>query len=215
MIIQHHPTDELLLAYSAGTLDQGQHIAIATHLLQCKACHGWAQSIENLGGSLLSSLPPTEMASDAFRQLEARLDEPTAAPPEARRGNAFCDMPEVPPFVRRIPVGKWRWLAPQVHLQRLELSEPGDTRVFLLRAKPGVKLLPHDHSGTEMTCVLTGSFSHDCVRYGPGDFDWGDKQNSHEIAIGPEGDCICLIAMQGELRLKGFLGQLIQPLISI
>jgi putative transcriptional regulator len=37
MIIQHHPSDELLLAYSAGSLDQGQHVAIATHLLQCVA----------------------------------------------------------------------------------------------------------------------------------------------------------------------------------
>jgi len=67
----------------------------------------------------------------------------------------------------------------------------------------------------EMTCVLTGSFNHDGARYGAGDFDLGDPNVDHEISIGPEGDCICLVAMQGELRMKGFLGRLMQPIVSI
>ena len=89
------------------------------------------------------------------------------------------------------------------------------TRLFLLRAKPGVRLMPHDHTGSEMTCVLSGGFSHDGNHYGPGDFDWGESGIGHEIAIGEEGECVCLIAMRGKLRLKGLLGRLIQPLIAI
>jgi anti-sigma factor ChrR (cupin superfamily) len=30
-----------------------------------------------------------------------------------------------------------------------------------------------------------------------------------------EGPCISLVAMQGDLKLRGFLGRLIQPLIAI
>jgi putative transcriptional regulator len=215
MTIQHHPSDELLLAYSAGSLDQGQHVAIATHLLQCGACRGWVRGMEGLGGSVLNELSPSAMADDALARLETRLDEPIAAPTLEPRRNSHYDMPGLPPFVRSLPAEEWKWLAPNVQLRRLALTEPGDTRVLLLRSKAGVRILPHDHTGFEMTCVLTGSFSHDGACYGPGDFDFGDSSTSHDIAIGPEGDCVSLVAMQGDLRLKGLLGRLVQPFISL
>lgn len=214
MTIRHHPSDEHLFAYSAGTLDQGQHVALATHLLQCGECRDWVHGMETLGGSVLSELPPSAMADDALIRLEARLDEPITAPSDPR-GDTYCDMPGLPPFVRRLPAGDWKRVARNVELRRIALSDRGDTRVFLLRSKSGVKMLPHYHTGFEMTCVLSGSFSHDGARYGPGDFDFGDSQTNHEIAIGPEGECISLVAMQGELKLKGFIGHLIQPFISI
>ena len=215
MTIRHHPSDELLLAYSAGTLDQGQHVAIATHLVQCGPCRGSVRDMEGLGGSVISALPPSAMADDSLASLEARLDEPDATPSIVPRKAVGVDMPGLPPFVRGLPAGKWRWLAPNVQLRRLALTAPDDTRVFLLRSKAGVKMLPHGHTGFEMTCVLTGSYSRDGARYGPGDFDFGDSGNSHEIAIGPESECISLVAMQGELRLKGLLGRMVQPFISL
>ena len=213
MSIAHHPADDLLLAYAAGSLDQGQQLAIATHLAACPACHGWVRALEGLGGTLLSALPPSRMTGDALALLDGRREEVVArsAPGEAL-GDAIAGLP---PFVRQLRAGKWRWLAPQVQLRHLVLSEPGDTRLFLLRAKPGVRLMPHDHTGSEMTCVLSGGFSHDGNHYGPGDFDWGESGVGHEIAIGEEGECVCLIAMRGKLRLKGLLGRLIQPLIAI
>ena len=215
MTIRHHPFNELLLAYSAGRLDQGQHVAIATHLVQCSGCRSWVRNLEGLGGSVLDELPPSAMADDALARLEARLDEPAVVPRVVPRKEILFDLPGLPPFVRGLAAAKWKWLAPNVQLRRLSLTVPGDTRVFLLRSKPGVRMMPHGHTGFEMTCVLTGSFSHDGARYGPGDFDFGDSGNCHEIAIGPEGDCISLVAMQGDLRLNGFLGRLVQPFVSL
>jgi putative transcriptional regulator len=216
MTIQHHPTDELLLAYAAGTLDQGQHIAIATHLLACTSCRSWVQSLEGLGGSVLSALPASAMAGDALSRIEARLDEPAfSVPSEQRRMDTHSDVPGLPAFVRGLPAGKWKWVAPNLHLKRLALTDPGDTRVFLLKSSPGSRFLPHGHTGFEMTSVLTGSFNHDGKHYGPGDFDFGDSDTGHAIEIGPSGDCISLVAMQGDLKLRGFLGRLVQPFISI
>ena len=91
----------------------------------------------------------------------------------------------------------------------------GRNQVFFLKAGPGVKLLPHAHTGIEMTCVLAGSFRHDGGYYGAGDFDLGDSHVDHQISIGSEEYCICLVAMQGELRLKGLFGRLMQPFVSI
>ncbi len=215
MTILHHPADELLSGYAAGTLDQGMHVAVATHLQLCTRCRDWVHGMEQLGGAAIGGLPPAEMADDALARLEARLVE--AAPPvsAAPRASSACAMPQLPPFVRALPAGKWKWLAPGLHLRRLALTAPGATRVFLLRAKAGLRLLPHDHTGIEMTCVLTGSFGHDGASFCPGDFDFGDRHGSHEIVIGPQSECICLVAMQGKLKLKGWLGRAMQPFVSL
>jgi putative transcriptional regulator len=216
MTIQHHPSDELLLSYAAGTLDQGQHVAIATHLLPCSSCRHWVQSMEGIGGHLLNNLPPAKLADDALERLTAKLDAGGNFTPSRRqRPDVESDIPGIPAFVRSLTTGRWKWVAPHLQLQQVALSDAGETRVFLLKSSQGTRFLPHDHTGFEMTNVLIGSFSHDGKSFGPGDFDLGDTENSHEIEIGPEGPCISLVAMQGELKLRGFLGRLIQPLIAI
>jgi len=217
MTIMHHPAEPLLTAFSAGTLDLGQHIAVATHALSCAQCRKWTQTVEKLGGATLEKMRPAAMASDALSSVLSRLDEPvkTAKHNITASPSALAEVPGLPKFVRRYSAGEWKWIAPRLHLRPIHVPDAGDTRVFLLKAGPGMKLLPHSHTGMEMTCVLTGSFSHDGARYGVGDFNLGDPDVDHEISIGPEGDCICLVAMQGELRMKGFLGRLMQPLISI
>ncbi len=216
MTIQHHPSESQLEAFAAGTLDQGQHIAVATHLVHCLDCRAWARSLEHVGGEVLAALPPAAMSSGAFGRIAARLDEPTPRiTANAMLPASLAEIPGLPSFVRRLPAGQWIWVAPSLYVRRVALPESGGTRVFLLKPNAGTRLLPHAHTGFEMTCVLTGSFSHDGRRYGPGDFDLGEPGVDHEIAIGPEGDCISLVAMQGELKLKGLLGRIVQPLISL
>ena len=76
MSIEHHPTDSILAAFAAGTLDHGQHVAIATHLVSCPQCRSFMRSMEYVGGSVLTNLPPAAMSSDALAKAEARLNEP-------------------------------------------------------------------------------------------------------------------------------------------
>lgn len=213
----YHPSESLLTGFAAGTLNPGQRVAVGTHVLNCARCHKWTRAVECVGGAVLDNLPPTAMWSNACALVEARLGEPlrTASRAVTSRSRALADVPGLPEFVRRYPAGEWKWIAPRLYLRRIDVPEADDTRVFLLKAGHGLKLLPHAHTGMEMTCVLKGSFSHDGQRYGAGDFDLGDPHVDHEISIGPEEDCICLVAMQGDLRLKGFLGHLMQPFVSI
>ena len=217
MTIQHHPSDELLTAFAAGTLDQGQHVAIATHLVRCSHCRGWMHSMEHVGGKVLADLSPTAMSHDAFARIEARLNEPVqAAKPAARSVPASLDdVAGLPAFVRRYPAGPWKWIAPRVHLRPIRLPHANNTRVFLLKSGPGTKMLEHTHTGIEMTCVLSGSFSHEGGHYGPGDFDLGDETVDHQVLVDPGEDCICLVAMQGDLRLNGLIGRLVQPFVRM
>lgn len=217
----HHPSDALLTASAAGTLGLGEHIAVATHVHSCAHCRRWVETTETLGGIMLESLPPASMSRDALRTIESRLDSgPSNSPnlPAAPVG-PLAEIPGLPAFVRAYPTGAWRTVAPGI--QRLPIHPPGhlpgtaDARVFLLKARPGVKIMPHTHTGVEMTCVLTGSFSHDGERFGPGTFDLGDPATNHTICVGEDGECICLVAMTGDLKLLGFLGRFLQPFVSI
>jgi putative transcriptional regulator len=216
MSILHHPSEEFLAAFAAGTLDQGQHVAMATHLMTCSECRKWVHDMEHVGGTVLDGISPETMSGGALDRLLSRLDEPAhVAQPAPKSHDGLSDVAGLPAFVRRFPTGQWKWLAPRLHLRRISLSDCDETRVFLLRAGPNLKLLPHAHTGTEMTCILQGSFSHDGSRYGAGDFDLGDDNMIHEISTGPECECVCLVAMQGELKLQGLVGRLVQPFTAL
>jgi putative transcriptional regulator len=217
MTIRHHPSDLLLTAFAAGTLDQGQHIAVATHMVACPLCRGFVNSMERVGGAVLANLPPAAMSAGAFANIEARLAEraqvaPTGATPEP---SATADIPGLPKFMRRYAAGRWTWIAPRVHLHPIVLPGASSTRVFLLKSGAGTKLLQHSHTGLEMTCVLAGAFTHEGGRYGPGDFDLGDETVDHQPVVDPGEECICLIAMQGGLRLNGLVGRLMQPFVRM
>lgn len=216
MTIRHHPADSLLLAYSGGTLDAAAHAALATHLSGCRQCRDFAVRAEELGGQMLDSAPAETMAADAFGKVAALLDvpEPTRSEPKPA-APATLDAPGLPPFVRRLAAGKWRRIAPGLALQPLTPPAQSETRLFLLRARPGMRLMAHGHSALELTCVLQGSFSHDGERYGTGDFDTGDGEADHAIAIGSECECLCLVALRGKLEFRGLAGRLVQPFIAI
>jgi putative transcriptional regulator len=216
MTIQHHPDDTMLLAFAAGTLDLGQHAAVATHLMYCPHCRRLTRNMEFVGGEVIADLPPTPMSADAFACVEARLSDAVTAPaPQRTASMPRADAPAIPDFVRRYPIGKWQWVAPRVHLRRIELPEDSPTRVFLLRSGPGTKMLQHSHTGIELTCVLSGAFAHDGGYFGPGDFDLGDDTVDHQPMVQEGEDCICLVAMQGDLRLNGFLGRVMQPFVRL
>jgi len=216
MSIEHHPTDSMLAAFSAGTLDHGQHIAIATHLMSCPQCRTFMRSMEQVGGEVLTSLPPVAMSIDALAEVEARLTE-RIRPALAEKVPTVpeTDLTGLPKFVRGYQFGNWKWIAPSVYLRPIRLPYASDTRVFLLKSGPRTRMLQHSHTGIEMTCILSGAFSHEGGHYGPGDFDLGDETVDHQPIVEAGQDCICLVAMQGELRLNGLIGRIMQPFIRL
>lgn len=215
MSIAHHPAEEMLAAFAAGTLDHGQHLAIATHLVACAQCRGFRRAMEEVGGAMLAGLPTAAMSAQALADVTARLDTPAAVARAPLSAVPETDVPGIPAFARRYGFGNWKWIAPSVHLRPITLPYASNTRVFLLRSGPGTKMLRHTHTGIEMTCVLTGAFTQDGLRYGPGDFDLGDPMVEHQPIVEPDEGCVCLVAMQGDLRLKGVIGRIVQPFIRL
>ena len=214
MTIAHHPDEDLLAAYAAGSLDLGHRVAIATHLAACESCRDWVRAMEQVGGALIADMAPAALAEGALARTLARIDEP---PPPAPAARPVCeDAPEsLPRFVKGYEFRPWRRIAPGIAMRPIRLPEPGSTRVFLLKAAGGTKVIEHVHTGLEMTCVLAGAFRREGERYGPGDFDFGEGDIHHAPRVEAGDDCVSLVAIQGELRWRGLLGRLIQPFFRL
>jgi putative transcriptional regulator len=209
----HHPSDGTLAAYAAGTLDAGRRLVVATHLSLCRECRQAALAFEHLGGTLLEASIPTAMAPDALSRALERLETP-----EAARTAAKISLPspnELPRPLAAHDLGPWRWIGRGVQWRSVSVPVENDIRVFMLRAEPGTRLPHHRHEGVEWTCILKGAYRHDLGRYGAGDFDEADDTMEHKPVVEDGVPCICLVALQGNIQLQGWIGRLLQPLVRI
>jgi putative transcriptional regulator len=220
MSISHHPPEELLADFATGRLDEADHLVVSVHVSQCPACRRFTGALEHLAGVALEDTAPVAMKADAFAAIMAKVDETPIAPraetlPAQELPGDHLPDDDLPEILRRFRFGKQRRVAPGLKMQPIILPGTGESRAFLLWSAPGARMLEHSHSGTELTCVLKGSFSHEGGKYGPGDFDFGDGDVDHQPIVGPEEPCLCLVAMSGDLKLHGMLGRLISPFVRL
>jgi putative transcriptional regulator len=213
MSIVHHPSDQTLGAFASGTLDAGRHVVVSAHIEMCPSCQRMVAALDRLGGAHLAQLPGTPLAPGALHKALSRLGEQPSATPVAPRPQ--IDLPVRLAALAPYALGRWRWIGWGVHTRTASVPEPGGTRVFLLKAAPGTRLPHHTHTGTELTLILQGAFTHAGGRFGIGDLDDADDTVVHQPIVEPGEDCICLVAMRGQLRLPGWLGQLLQPFVRL
>jgi len=88
-------------------------------------------------------------------------------------------------------------------------------RLYLLRAKRGISLPEHSHTGEEWTLLLTGGYEASGVNYTRGDLHISNDEVEHSPKLDGHEDCMCLVMTEGPLKLKGFLPRLLQPLIGL
>lgn len=220
---RHHPKDETLAEFAAGTLDEGRSLVVAAHLSMCAECRGAVAAFEAVGGEMLNAIEPVAMSDGARDRALALLDREAPRASQAKAAPRPVWQEEQQTLLG-YDLGPWRWVSPGLHYRAVKTpkssnskssSSSGDTRVFMLKAVPGLKIPQHNHTGTELTCVLKGAFIHEGGRYAPGDCDDADQDDAHNPVIDDGEVCICLVAMQGQIELTGFFGRMIQPFIRI
>jgi putative transcriptional regulator len=215
MTIAHHPPEELLAAFAAGKLDEGEHLVVAVHTSQCPACRRFLRAVEAVGGAAVEAAEPAVMSKRSFEAVIAKIERAPQKTPAAQATPRAVDDDGLPEILRHYRIGRRKRIAPGISLRPIELPGNGKSRAFLLKSGPGTRMLEHTHSGIELTCVLKGSFSHVGGRFGPGDFDFGDESLDHQPLVGDGEPCLCLVAMTGDLRMNGFFGRLISPFVRL
>jgi putative transcriptional regulator len=206
-----HPSSERLLEFASGVLSGHRALVVAAHLQACPACVDEVALDEAVGGALLNALPPALMDKDALARALARIERPapTPAPPAPAPDWGFA-----PPLAVEAAHKRRRWAAPGVWVAPVSGGRRG-RRTYLLGLGPGVAVPRHTHRGSEMICVLKGAFEDRGVVYNPGDFCESDASVVHQPRVTPDGDCVCLIAVDASLIARDLVGWVFQPFIRI
>ena len=220
MIPTHHPSDDYLIAYAAGSLEEPLSLVVATHLALCPRCRKEVERLEALGGVLLEDEVAAETATDD-RSLERVLDRldapaPITAAPKPRQ--AVPDDLRVPAPLRDYLGGgleQLDWKAHKGFDEAELLSDTPGFRTRLMRIKSGTAMPAHTHRGNELTLVLTGGFSDEQGHFLRGDLAEADPSVKHQPIADPGEDCICLAVTDAPLRLTGPVGRLLNPFLRI
>ncbi len=218
MMPNHHPGDDLLIAYAAGSQDEPVALVVATHLALCPRCRREVARLEEIGGLLLEEQEVEALAEDSLTAVLARLDEAAAEAP-ARPHRDTAEVGALVPRPLRDYLGegldRLDWTSFR-GLEKVELlPEVPGFRTRLMRIKSGTAMPTHTHEGTELTLVLAGGFSDEQGHFLRGDLAEADPLVDHRPVADPGEDCLCLAVTDAPLRLTGPFGRLLNPFLRI
>lgn len=215
-MIDRHPTPNLLSEYSAGSLALAPSIAVTTHLQFCNKCCDSVNSLQQLGGHLLEEIEATPISEglldSVLEGIQTETQE-TRVDHTEKHVDAVGDA--LPGYVRGLlPQGNlnWKSLSPSLKVATLSVGEEA-YELALHRILAGGKAPKHNHSGEEITVVLTGTFSDEGGIYQAGDFLVRRPGDVHRPIAAQNEDCICLSVLAAPIQLTG-IKRLANPFLS-
>jgi putative transcriptional regulator len=233
-MIQHHPTDNILVEFAAGTLDTAQAVAVNAHLHFCTKCQQNIKKMEQTGGAMLDSLDPEALAENSFDKLLSAIEVMAAKNIYTNHGTDDTltnnkadlrgeeavkiarDYGRLPNIVAKMmsqKALKWRYINSSLQTSHL-IAGQNVHQVSLQKISAGGVAPEHDHSGTEMTVVLKGSFSDKEGIYQEGDFILKEPGQIHQPISARNEDCLCLSVESAPVKLTGFFGRMVNPFIK-
>ncbi len=209
---RRNPSEERLLAYAAGTLSPPEAVVVAAHLALRPANDAWVRQLQTVGGEFLEETAPSALSGDALQKAMALIETDAG---EVKAPAPLNDMPELPEPLRRYALGPWRWIGPGIRVRDVHAPRDGACRVILLKIGPGRETPRHTHGGVELTCVLSGAYATETDRFDVGDLEEADDDVIHQPRVVSDTPCLCVVALDGEIQLDGWLGRLMQPFVRL
>lgn len=219
MTIRHHPKEDTLLAYAAGTLTPALSAVIACHLTMCHACRAELRRMELIGGALLKREKGDALSAKTVQNAIARIETKSSFQPTPPQPHSYGPAGLLPsPIARYLGMQiddiPWRRLADGVEQYEVRLPwRAGQLR--LLRVQPGRKLLRHSHRGAELTLVVKGAFRDETGDYRAGEVADLDEDIEHRPCVMGEEECICMVASERPPRYASLKLRLLQPFLRI
>lgn len=214
----HHPSEETLLGYAAGTLSAGPAVVTESHLSSCALCRSRLAALRVTGGAVLEALPPADMAPEALSRTVAGMDRAPmlrvvqAESVRRRHDHRNLRNLRLPASLEAYELGRWMWMGPGVKSCKILVPGQPKANARIMRIAPNCRMPEHGHTGIEFTQVIHGSYSDGFHHYGVGDFSEADSEVEHQPVSDSEHGCVCVTAQEGHLRFNGLLGRLLNPL---
>lgn len=213
MTPRRHPSAALIADYATGRICYAPAVTVAAHLQTCSACHRQVRQFEEAEGRVLEAIEPATLTPGSLERILDRLrSDPESISPTLEAAQRLADV-ELPDAVKRAGLGARRWLAPGLWTAPVRARRTDDWRTFLLRVPAGTSIPSHRHRGGELIAVLSGSFS-DGETFTAGDFGENTAGSNHEVRVGPDAHCVCLISIQGRAQWRGW-ARVITPVLGI
>lgn len=210
--IKHHPSDGLLMAFSAGTLPEAFSLMVAAHVSLCDTCRAQVLAYDTLGGALMSDT--VAMKNDALAATFAAIDAAHGEPERPVERNTGVLPRPVQDYVGGdLDAIRWRPVGMGVRQALLPTSRSASARLLYIPA--GGAVPDHGHKGTELTMVLKGAFSDEIDRFARGDVETADEHIEHTPVADISEDCICLAVTDAPLKFNGLIPRLLQPFLRI
>ncbi len=214
MTIRHHISDQLLMAYSGGSLPEAFNLVVATHVSLCDECRARLGAFDAVGGAVLDETEAVAMSDDSLAACLDRIDmlpQATTRKPLKRAG--VFPAPLASYFGGGPERVKWRPLGMGVKQAVIRTGRDASARLLYIPA--GQAVPDHGHRGLELTLVLQGAFRDESDRFGPGDIEIADEAVEHTPVAEQGPACICLAATDAPLRFNALIPRLAQPFIGI
>lgn len=172
--------------------------------------------MEAMAGEWLEEIEPQPISGRSERLDVIFTSGPVdVAPPSL--STVTIPAPEILPQSLRRLIGSdlkdipWRTRLPGLKEYRLHDMDGCHVSMFWIRS--GLAVPTHTHRGTELTLVLEGGFSDNIGHYVRGDVSYADDTVDHRPVADDDGDCICFVVTEGDLRLTGPVGRFFAPFI--
>jgi len=235
-MIKFHPTNEMLAEYAAGTLDWALSLSVSAHLQMCSKCRYEVASLNAVGGILLEcghEATPSSMEdtvpeqSDKHLSFSKLMSEISIRDAKEVDNNShsttlrtYSDpiLEGLPKVVNKLILNngklKWKHLCYSLKMARLAVGQD-KYEVAFHKIDVGGKVYEHDHKGLEVTVVLKGSFSDEHGIYNEGDFLIKKPGDIHRPTATQNQACLCLSVSEAPVAITGFMGKLLNPIMSI
>ncbi|WP_299727662.1 ChrR family anti-sigma-E factor [uncultured Tateyamaria sp.] len=214
--IKHHLTDDILMAYAAGTLPEAFNLLVAAHVSLCDACRAEVESYDAVGGEMLAQEPSNDiaLAPGSFAATMALIaGGPVDEAPKARVRGSILPGPLQDYVGGDLDSIKWRGIGLGVKQAILPTSRDASARLLFIPA--GAAMPDHGHQGNEMTMVLQGAFQDEDDYFARGDVEVADSDMHHTPVADIHEDCICLTVTDAPLRFQGLIPKIAQRFARI
>jgi len=152
-------SDDIITEYAAGSLSPAKHIMVACQSEISETVAKRVAFTENIAASMLEDIETKSLSPLFMGNVLSSLP-----PQESANVNKMDDPIE--------------GLAPKSLRHMLGKTKEGD-RLYLLKAKGGMRMPDHSHTGEEWSLILTGSYTVGGTRFTRGDLHIEDETETH------------------------------------
>ncbi len=217
----HTVGSEWLGAYSSGSMTDAKRLVLECQMAMQKDLAKRVERIDEIGGAFIETAKGESLSSgfsSALSNAIADVEMALTSKPKAAGSSKPIESWVPAPLKEYLEESEielvWRRSGPGV--ERAALLDDGQERLYLLKARPGLKLPSHSHFGQEWTLILQGGYHVGEKSFIRGDLHSEDETCTHQPVIDDDGEaCISLVVDEGRLVFSNPILKLLQPLIRI